>query len=314
MIHPLHRSGPSLLAIGLVLATTASLLAQGPDRGVVVAPVGRAGERVQLYSGSYALLVGVSQYDVTVPWSTLSSIPGELAEVEAALRASGFSTIEKLNNPTGDQIRNGVRAFIRKFGYIPGARLVFFFAGHGYTLDNGDRGYFVPRDAPNPKIDEPGFRSTAISMQSVLDWAQDITALHALFVFDSCFSGSIFRTRSASVPDRISALTAQKVRQFLSAGDAFQAVPARSVFVPVFVRALRGAADYDRDGYVTGKELGAYVHERSAGVSHRTDAPVRADPRPAARSGRCGVRGAGTRRHRPGTRSGGRAARRHRAV
>jgi TPR repeat protein len=61
------------------------------------------------------------------------------------------------------------------------------------------------------------------------------------------------------VPERISALTAQPVRQFLSAGSANETVPARSVFTPVFVRGLRGAADLDRDGFVTGTELGNYI-------------------------------------------------------
>ena len=38
-------------------------------------------------------------------------------------------------------------------------------------------------------------------------------------------------------------------------------MPAKSVFTPHFVRALRGEADHNKDGYVTGTELGAYLHE-----------------------------------------------------
>jgi TPR repeat protein len=241
------------------MAAGATLLAQGSDRGIrVLAPVGRGGERIELYSGSYALIVGVNQYDARGIWPSLDSVPREIADVEAVLREMGFST-ERLVNPTGDQLRSAVPDFIRKYGYNANARLLFFFAGHGYTLDGGERGYFLPRDTPDPKLDEPGFRRIAVSMQLVSTWATDLTAKHALFVFDSCFSGSIFRTRSTPALERISAMTARPVREFIAAGSAFETVPARSIFTPVFVRGLRGAADLDRDGFVTGTELGNYV-------------------------------------------------------
>jgi hypothetical protein len=51
------------------------------------------------------------------------------------------------------------------------------------------------------------------------------------------------------------------VRQFLTAGDADQRVPAKSIFTPLFIRALEGAADYTKDGYVTGSELGLYLKQ-----------------------------------------------------
>jgi TPR repeat protein len=226
---------------------------------LVPAPIGPQGQRAELYTGSFALLVGVSEYDVPT-WARLDSISGELAEVAKALRDTGFDTVEQSMNPTGQALRRLVEDFIGKYGYTPGHRLVFFFAGHGYTLDNGERGYFVPRDAPDPRTNEAGFRRTALSMQQVSTWAQDLVAKHAMFVFDSCFSGTIFRTRGApEAPARISALTARPVREFLSAGSANEPVPARSTFSPVFVRGVRGAADFDKDGYVTGVELGNYV-------------------------------------------------------
>lgn len=249
-----------VLAISLGVSGL-SPFAQTPSRSVtlVPAPVGAKGERVELYTGSFALVVGVSEYD-SPAWPRLESIGGELAEVVRALRDTGFETVETSMNPTGIGLRRAVEDFIGKYGYTPGNRLIFFFAGHGYTLDNGERGYFVPRDAPDPRTNEAGFRRTALSMQQVATWAQDLVAKHAMFVFDSCFSGTIFRTRGApEAPTKITALTARPVREFLSAGGANEPVPARSTFSPVFVRGLRGAADIDRDGYVTGTELGNYI-------------------------------------------------------
>ena len=58
---------------------------------------------------------------------------------------------------------------------------------------------------------------------------------------------------------QISALLMKDVRQFITSGSASEQVPAKSVFSGLLVRALRGAGDLDRDGYVTGTELGMYL-------------------------------------------------------
>ncbi len=64
------------------------------------------------------------------------------------------------------------------------------------------------------------------------------------------------------VPRQIQTLTAKPVRQFISAGTAGQSVPAESVFRYSFTRGIRGEADLDKDGYVTGTELGLYVQRQ----------------------------------------------------
>lgn len=222
----------------------------------------------QLYSGSYALLVGVSHYDVPAAWPTLESVPGELDSLAQALKQAGFEQVEQVRDPTGFELQQSIQEFMRRFGYKPDTRLFFFFSGHGYSLDDQTKGYFVPRDAPDPVEDEAGFRATALSMQQVSTWAGELVARHALFAFDSCFSGTIFRTRNRLQPSRITALTRKPVRQFLSAGGAGETVPARSVFTPMFVRGLAGAGDLDSDGYVTGVELFNYVQREV--ISYRT--------------------------------------------
>ena len=104
-------------------------------------------------------------------------------------------------------------------------------------------------------------------MQEVVGWARRIEARHALFVFDSCFSGTIFKTRS-EVPDPsyVSSLTARPVRQFLTAGRAGEVVPQKSIFVPALIRGLSGDADFTEDGYVTGSELALFLQSELAGT------------------------------------------------
>ena len=75
-------------------------------------------------------------------------------------------------------------------------------------------------------------------------------------------SGSVLKSRAAVIPEDISYLTSKPVRQFISAGSANQPVPAQSVFRPLFIRGIRGKADLDKDGYVTGTELGMYLQKR----------------------------------------------------
>lgn len=218
------------------------------------------GNKVAGYNASHALLVGVSDY--TAGWPDLETIPGELKQVELALSSQGF-TVTKVLNPTSIELMEAYRQFIAKYGFDGQNRLLFYFSGHGHTRHDGQRGYLVPTDAPDPQKDETAFLSKALSMEQILAWARQIEAKHALFLFDSCFSGSIFKTKSAPMPSHISGLTAQPVRQFITAGNAGEQVPAESVFTPAFIDAIRfGLADADKDGYITGTELGLYLQTR----------------------------------------------------
>ncbi len=99
-------------------------------------------------------------------------------------------------------------------------------------------------------------------MEQVISWSKQIESKHALFVFDSCFSGSVLQARAITVPEDISYLTTKPVRQFISAGSANQTVPSESVFRPLFIRGINGKADLDKDGYVTGVELGRYLQKQ----------------------------------------------------
>ena len=56
----------------------------------------------------------------------------------------------------------------------------------------------------------------------------------------------------------------EPVRQFITSGSADQEVPDNSIFRRAFVDALAGSADFDKDGYLTGSELGTYIQKRTA--------------------------------------------------
>ncbi|HAC64564.1 MAG TPA: hypothetical protein DCF68_13755 [Cyanothece sp. UBA12306] len=186
---------------------------------------------------------------------------GTSLNVKQALEKQGFK-VTVIDNPNGNQLRNSIKKFIDDYGYIRNNRLVIFFAGHGHTRQK-TKGYLVPIDAPDANLDERGFLKAALPMQQIMTWAELMEAKHALFVFDSCFSGTIFKQRSQAnfTNAYIRDVMNKPVRQFLTAGDADEKVPAKSVFTPLFIRGLEGEADYTKDGYVTGNELGLFLRQ-----------------------------------------------------
>lgn len=190
------------------------------------APHGLGSQILSSYSGSYALLIGESQY--TNGWSNLGSIPGELRQVEKILKSQGF-TVEKSFNLNSRQLKNRFGKFVDDYGFDQNNRLLFFYSGHGHTRE--DKGYIVPVDAANPNIDERAFLHKAVGMNQVLTWARRIEAKHVLFLFDSCFSGTVFKAKSLpKIPRQISQAAQLPIRQFITAGSANETVPAQSVF------------------------------------------------------------------------------------
>lgn len=215
------------------------------------------------YRESHALVVGISDY--SAGWADLPSVESELAAVAQALREQGF-TVRRLRNPGGRELHSAYRRFIDDHGYDPDNRLLFYFSGHGYSRRQGKLGYVVPADAPLPTSDLQGFLRHALPMNQLIAWARGMEARHALFVFDSCFSGTIFKTRAlqeAFDP----ALLSHPTRQFLTAGDAGEEVPAKSVFTPVFVRGIAGQGDLNGDHLVTGSELGIFMRDKVMGYA-----------------------------------------------
>lgn len=100
-------------------------------------------------------------------------------------------------------------------------------------------------------------------------------AKHVLSVFDSCFSGTIFTSRSAAAPAAISMKTTKPVRQFLTSGDAGQTVRDDGSFRKLFLRAIRGddRSDVNRDGYITGDELGLYLSQEVTRLTDTAQTP-----------------------------------------
>ena len=245
-----------LLALGMLLGSFYSVAERGIGGALRVKTAD--GQEMELYRESHALAIGISKY--TNGFRNLPGVKQDIEAVQKVLEKHGFHVVV-VENPGAHELDEAIRVFIDMYGQAPENRLLIYFCGHGHTekLAYGEEmGYIVPADAAPPQVDKDSFFSKAMTMEMVEIYAKRIQSKHALFLFDSCFSGSIFGATRA-VPEIISYKTALPVRQFITSGSANETVPDSSLFCKQFILALDGGADADKDSYVTGTELGEFL-------------------------------------------------------
>lgn len=273
---PLYFAAFLLISVAPCFLALQLSSAQTKLRGTQVVDSDEGGEKEELYAQSWALVIGVRKY--TNGWPELNGAADDIKRVKDALEKQGF-TVETLPDPTRDTFNQTLERFINEHGSTGSEnnRLLIYFAGHGETLKNPDGrqlGFIVPADAPLPQKNEREFRRLAISMDKIDGYARDILAKHVLFIFDSCFAGSLFEAVMRSGPSPLIKGKASKpVRQFITAGTENQSVPDKSIFCDQLLKGLGGAADRNNDGYITGEELGMFLEEQVTNYSNRTQTP-----------------------------------------
>ena len=245
------------------------------SRGVTIelresdAPNAPVAGKVDLYDTSYALVIGIDRY--TGGWPRLSNAVRDAELVAAELERKGFEVTLQKNLASGELKRVLEEFFVIK-GESPQARLFVWYAGHGYS-ENGE-GFLVPADAPRPEVGAP-FRLKALALRRFGEFVRLARSKHAYMVFDSCFAGTVFDSQRALPPAAITRATTLPVRQFLTSGDADQAVSDDGTFRKLFIRALRGEerADANGDGYLTATEVGLYLSDRVTNLTHARQTP-----------------------------------------
>ncbi|MBN1834917.1 MAG: SUMF1/EgtB/PvdO family nonheme iron enzyme [Spirochaetales bacterium] len=266
----MKRCAGALLLLSWILAC-APLWAQDMRGLKSVRLVNDEGREVRLYEGSYALVIGVSDY--THGWPKLPGVRKDIAAVQEVLEEHGFTTTTVID-PTRNALVQAFDRFINQYGQGVENRLLIYFAGHGHTITQsyGDKmGYIVPTDAPDPNVDPSGFLARSLDLQMIEVYSKRMQSKHALFLFDSCFSGSLM-SQSRAIPSDISYKASRPTRQYITSGSENEEVPDDSVFRAQFVAALRGAGDLNKDGYLTGTELAMFLTDNvinySRGAQH----------------------------------------------
>ena len=262
-----------LLSVGLVFATVAEA---AKSRGLTVslkvseakdAPIA---EEVQLYSKSYALVIGIDNY--SAGWPRLGQAVKDARSVARALEGQGFEVTLKTNLKASGLEKAFKDFFILK-GADPDARLFVWFAGHGHTDQQGE-GYLIPSDGALERS-RVRFLRTALSLRRFGEFMRLARSKHVFTVFDSCFAGTIFNVARAAPPPQITRITTRPVRQFLTSGDAGQTVSDDGTFARLFLEALEGErrADGNGDGYLTASELGSFLDAKMSNYTENKQTP-----------------------------------------
>jgi hypothetical protein len=149
------------------------------------------------------LLIGNSHYEDR-GWPQLDDIPLQLKQLKEGLEFH-FDKVEMAENLKTDKLLETIKRFIKENGNKVSDRLFIYYAGHGYTevIRNENRGYITGIDTPS--IDgtaqaNDAARIKAIPMLEISTTVKLAPAGHILFVFDSCFAGTIFTNRSGDDP------------------------------------------------------------------------------------------------------------------
>jgi hypothetical protein len=116
--------------------------------------------------------------------------------------------------------------------------LLIFYAGHGFWDEQFEQGYWLPRDAKS------NAKASWISNATIRDYMKGIRTKHTLLVSDACFSGGLFRTRSAfGAESKLTNVLFQLTSRKAITSGTLTEVPDRSVFLSYLIRQLQANSD-----------------------------------------------------------------------
>jgi len=223
------------------------------ERKASKVPASGAASVSDFYGKSIAVVIGINGYE---KWPPLEYAVQDAKAIQRRIQEIGFDNVTLILDKEATQSRILTELFHnlpQKVG--PDDRLVFYFAGHGQTVDisgGAKQGYIIPVDG------EPGQESgTAISMEQVKSLSSRISAKHILYVMDSCYSG-LGLSRSAGPSPTLSGflrkVASMRAVQIVTAGGSGEQAQERGghgLFTGFFLKALEGDADINKDGVVT---------------------------------------------------------------
>ena len=185
--------------------------------------------------GKYiALIIAVSQYDD--PRLPDLDQPEQDAQALIDILVSDYTfnseDIIFLKNPKRADIITALDNLEKTV--TPEDNLLIFYAGHGYWDESTEKGYWLPSDAEQDNTAN-WFRNTSLS-----SYISGIKSNHTLLIADACFSGGIFKTRSAmsSTSKAVERLYKLNSRKAMTSGT-LKEVPDNSIFMRYLLKRLK---------------------------------------------------------------------------
>ncbi len=195
---------------------------------LVSAAWGADGQPGSLYRNSYALLIGINEYQ-NVP-KLEYAVNDVKALRDVLIKSYGFDAAKITVLTDAQATKDGItRALARVTGKArveKQDRVLIYFSGHGQTVptdDGGSKGFLIPVDAEvnlNDLSDPEPFLSTCFPMNAVWETLDLCPAKHVLLIADACYGGLLARTRDLSAQADVSAqvLAGRKARQVMTGG------------------------------------------------------------------------------------------------
>lgn len=225
----------------------------------------------------YALVIGNNAYS-GLP--ALQTAIGDATAVGAVLSdAYGFD-VRVMQNATRSQILGALADLRARLG--ENDNLLIYYAGHGFLDQAAEQGYWLPVDAERTN---PGnwIANTDLTAQ-----VRAMKARRVIIVADSCYSGTLVRGVTVSIPpgdDRVAwlkRLSVKRARTVLASGGVEPVLDGggdgHSVFAKAFMDALM-----ENDSVLDGQSL--FVKLRRPVVVNSSQVPEYADIRQAGHDG-----------------------------
>lgn len=221
---------------------------------------------------AYAVIVGIRNYrnikgpryadnDARQMYSLLTRRAGFMND-------SGHVKLLLNGEATYGNIVNALNWLDRKARLYPGARIVFYFSGHGSPVLSADRkgfedGLLVPSEAVLSGISS----RTAISMKQLDDQFGRIRNSNIVIIVDACFSGAKSATGMKLIVPKVNKSFLSERKQIITASSSdrpAEEYPAgrQGAFSYFFMKAMLGEGDSDGDGWVDTLEAFAYARAR----------------------------------------------------
>lgn len=183
--------------------------------------------------GYYALILAVNDYDDPSITSLDEPISDATKLKEVLVNNYTFEeeNINFIKNPTNADIIIAFEKLTHQIG--PNDFLLIFYAGHGYFNEKTNIGYWLPSDARKENTVK-WFRNSAL-----VENLGAINSRHTLLISDACFSGGIFKTRSAfnNANSNIADMLQRPSRKAMTSG-ALTTVPDKSIFMKYLLKIL----------------------------------------------------------------------------
>ena len=218
---------------------------------------------------AYAVVIGISQYREEVIPKVAYAVKdaeamAQMLEKQAGIPKSHIKLMTDGHATSADfhKLGDWLKIKVRQ----PDATVYVYYAGHGTPNTKTSEPYLVPWDG------DPDFPETLYPLKSLYAALEQLPSTNILVFLDSCFSGAEGRSVLAkgarpmvlsmdaplAASKKVIVLAAATGNQLSSDYDRAE----HGLFTYAVLTGLRGAADKDKDGMVTVRELFPYVREQ----------------------------------------------------